>query len=256
MGATAATSSAAAPQGTAASPAEKPAAPPPAEKPAAPSASVEKLAADTLKTTVLGNTFVAPAGWSVIVRGAATVLEAPEGDSHIALVDVRGEDADGAVALAWKSYGAETLKWPLKLTTDAPDKDGWSRIRNYEYETSPNEKRDVAAQTRYANGAWTVILFDVAQAVGEKRGSQIGVALGRLLPKGQQRESFAGKKAHALDSSRIARLTGFVEMARKVTRVPGVSIGLLQDGKIVFAGGFGERELGKPAKVEIGRAHV
>ena len=32
--------------------------------------------------------------------------------------------------------------------------------------------------------------------------------------------------------------------------MPGVSIGLVQDGKVVFAGGFGVRELGSPTKVD------
>lgn len=61
----------------------------------------ERLAADTPKTTTGGNGFIAPAGWTVTVRGAATILEAPEGGSRIALVDVQGADAAAAVAAAW-----------------------------------------------------------------------------------------------------------------------------------------------------------
>ena len=38
-----------------------------------------RLAVDMPKTTVLGNTFVAPKDWSVTVKGPATILEAPEG---------------------------------------------------------------------------------------------------------------------------------------------------------------------------------
>jgi len=60
----------------------------------------ELLAADTPRTTVAGNTFIAPAGWRVEIRGPATILAAPEGDSHIALVDVKAPDADGAVVAA------------------------------------------------------------------------------------------------------------------------------------------------------------
>jgi hypothetical protein len=41
----------------------------------------EKLSADTPKTTVLGNAFIAPKDWSIRVMGPATILEAPEGDS-------------------------------------------------------------------------------------------------------------------------------------------------------------------------------
>ncbi len=51
-------------------------------------ATAQKLAADTPSTTSAGNQFVAPAGWSIAVKGALMVLEAPEGGSQIVLMDV------------------------------------------------------------------------------------------------------------------------------------------------------------------------
>ena len=104
-------------------------------------------------------------GWSVIVRGQATILEAPERDSWIALVDTPAKDADAALAAAWAAYKSDA-KWPLKLATDHPDKDGWSRQRNYDYQTSPNERRDVAADARYANGNWTADYVRLRFAAG------------------------------------------------------------------------------------------
>ncbi len=174
-------------------------APPPAPPPP------ELLAADTPRSTVEGATFIAPAGWSIAVRGPATILEAPEGGSYLAFVDVKAPDADAAVAAAWAAYKPEA-RWPLKVTTDAPDKDGWTNRRAYDYQTSPNEKRDVAAYSRRAGEVWTVIIYDMAQAVGEKRSAAVSLVFGRLLPKGYARESFAGKKAHRLDAERLARL--------------------------------------------------
>src|SRR6516165_9196266 len=64
----------------------------------------ERLSADAKRTTVDGNTFLAPAGWTIAVRGRATILEAPEAGSRIALVDVQAKDADAAVAAAWAEY--------------------------------------------------------------------------------------------------------------------------------------------------------
>jgi CubicO group peptidase (beta-lactamase class C family) len=211
--------------------------------------SNERLAADTPKTTVLGNTFIAPAGWSVSVRGPATFIEAPEGDSRIVLVDVRASDADAAVAAAWAAY--KPLQWPLKVANDQPDKDGWTKQRTYSYQTSPNERRGVAAGAGFAgNGVWTVWIFDMAEPVAEKRGAQIALIFDKLLPKGYTRETFAGRKANKLDAARIAALTKYVTDAQKATGVPGVSIGLVQDGKVVFAGGLGVRKLGSPDKVD------
>src|SRR5207247_11406282 len=65
---------------------------------------------------------------------------------------------------------------------------------------------------------------------------------------GYTRESFAGKKANALDAAHLKQLTDWVEKAMKELRVPGVALGIVQDGKVVFADGFGVRELGKPEK--------
>ncbi len=212
-----------------------------------PAPAAARLAADTPAKTVEGNTFVAPAGWSLSVRGPATILEAPERDSRIALVDVRAKDADAAVRAAWAAYGAPP-RWPLKVVNKAADRDGWTDVQTYVYQTSPNERRDVEVSLRRANEVWTAAIYDMAQAVGEKRLGQVQLVFGQLLPKGRQRESFAGRKAHRLDGERIARLTRFVETVRQELGVPGVSLGLIERSTVVYAGGFGVRELGGTAK--------
>lgn len=209
----------------------------------------EILAADTPRTTPDGNGFIAPAGWSIKEAGPAVVLTAPEGDSHIALVDVgSAQDADAAVVAAWAAYDAEA-KWPLRLASDRLVRDGWEQVRGYGYVTPVNDQRSVFASARRRGARWTVTIFDLANAVSDKRDSQIEL-IGRLFPKGYSRETFAGKTAHNLDATRIEALKQFVENARQQFDVPGVAIGIVQDGKVVLAQGFGVRELGKPDKVD------
>lgn len=235
------------PRPAASAPAPRPASPPEATSPP----TAERLAADTPSTTATGNTFVAPAGWSLSRRNGAVVLEAPEGGSFLAIVDVPVADAataDAALARAWSAYRPGDATRPVKVAAPVADRDGWTQRTSYEYLTSPNERRGVAADVRRASDVWTVAIYDMADDVGEKRGAQVALVLGKLLPRGRTRESFAGRKANVLDAARIAELTGFVETSMKLTGVPGVSLGILQDGKVVFAGGFGVRELGKPAR--------
>src|SRR5438067_11921326 len=71
-----------------------------------------------------------------------------------------------------------------------------------------------------------------------------------LRPKGYQRESFAGKKAHPLDEKRIAMMKDFVARGMQQVGVPGVGFSLIDGGKVVFEGGLGVRELGKPDPVD------
>jgi CubicO group peptidase (beta-lactamase class C family) len=215
----------------------------PASSKSASAQTSERLSADTPQTTVLGNSFVAPKDWSIRVKGPATILEAPEGDSWVALIDVQAKDQDEALALAWQAYKPDA-KWPLKVSNDLADRDGWSRRRSYDYQTSPNEKRGVSALVYYSGSSWTVVLEDMSDAVGEKRGGQLALIYGRLLPKGYTRETFAGKRANSLDQARIAQLSAFIDRGQKLLGVSGVALGLVQDGKVVFADGFGVKELG------------
>ncbi len=83
----------------------------------------EHLSADTPKTTVLGNAFHAPRDWSIRVEGPGTIVEAPEGNSRIALVDVLAREPEEALAAGWRAYKRDA-KWPVKVSNDLPDKDG------------------------------------------------------------------------------------------------------------------------------------
>lgn len=223
--------------------------------PQEPVTKAQVLATDTPSTTTAGHTFIAPAGWSLRTRGKVTVVEAPEGDSRVVFVDVEAKDPDAAIKEAWAAYRPEA-GWPLKAKTSSSDKDGWTDQHTYSYQTSPNERRGVAAGTARHGDANLVWIFDMSDPVAEKRGAQVSLIFGRLFPKGYARESFAGKKAHALDAERLKALGAFIERAQTQLGVPGVSLAIAQDGKVVFAGGFGVRELGKPEKVDADTLYI
>src|SRR5262244_667085 len=218
-----------------------------AQEPAKP--APERVAADTPRTTAGGATFTVPSGWSISANKNLVVLEPPETDTHIAIVDSQAADAAAAVAAAWGTYKPD-FKRPLKLATPRPAREGWDERQVFDYETSPNERAVVFAIALRAGKAWTVIIAEGTDPTFEKRSSPINLVFQSLRPKGYQRESFAGRKAHPLDAARIAQIKEFVETSMKELGVPGASIALVDGGKVVFEGGFGVRELGKPKKVD------
>ncbi|MGZ6987842.1 MAG: serine hydrolase domain-containing protein, partial [Thermoanaerobaculia bacterium] len=129
-------------------------------------------------------------------------------------------------------------------------RDGWEEQRSYEYETSPNEKMTVFALAWRAGKVWTVTLVDAADATMEKRGGPISLVLSSLRPKGYARETFAGKKAHPIDAKMIATLKDFLSSGMRQYDVPGVGFSLIDSGKVVYEGGLGVKELGKPDPVD------
>lgn len=209
----------------------------------------ERLSSEVVRATPAGVTFTAPAGWRLATHANMVLLSPPETDSHIALVDVLADDADGAIAAAWAVYRPGFAR-PLKLKLTQAAGNGWAESRDYEYESSPNERLAISAYARRAGNAWLGILVDASEPTFEKRGTQIGLILQSLRPKGYVRETFAHLKAHALDASRIAMMQRFVASGMKQLGIPGVSLSLIDGGRVVFEGGLGVKALGQPDPVD------
>lgn len=151
------------------------------------------------------------------------VLQPPETDTQVAIVDIRAKDADAAVAAAWAAY-RPNAKRPLRLATSSPARNGWDENRRFDYETSPNERADVEAIALRAGSAWTVIILEGTDPTFEKRAAQLSIIVQSLRPKGYQRESFAGRTAHPLDDKRITQLKEFVTTSMKQLGIPGTSV--------------------------------
>lgn len=219
-------------------------------KPAVPPVSDigETVQADTPHALPNGTRFVVPRGWSVRAEGAAIILGAPEGESHIAIVDGGTGDTHAAVAAAWAAY-----RPGFSATAQGKDqraREGWDQTRMYRYESTDDAQRDIYALALRKGERWTVLINDLTEAVAERRDAQLEVIFNTLLPQGYVRETFAGRSAHRLNAARIAQLTELIETAREEFDIPGVALGLIQDGKVVLEGGFGVRELGRPEKVD------
>jgi CubicO group peptidase (beta-lactamase class C family) len=212
--------------------------------------AAQRLDADTPQVTAGGATFTAPAGWAITTGKNMVVLEPPETDTHIAIVDAPGAaDAKAAVAAAWAAYQPE-FKRSLRLATPRPARDGWDERQVFAYETSPNERAVATAIASRAGTNWTVVILDGKVPTFEKRSAPIGLVIESLRPKDYKRETFAGRKAHPLDAEHIAQIKSFVESSMKELGIPGVGLALIDGGKIVYEGGLGVRELGKPEPVD------
>ena len=219
-------------------------------QPAAP-ASAAPAAADTPETLPSGTTFTLPKDWSLRSGPGWMDARPPEGDSDIVVVDVPGaKDGPDAAARAWALFRPPGMQRKILLTPALPPSDRWEGGVQVAYEASPNEHRSVGAVAAHNGEHWTVILIDANAATMEKRGGQAALVTQTFRPAGTARETFAGRTPHRLDPERIAALKAFVESSMKTLGVPGASIALIDHGQVVFEGGFGVRELGRPESVD------
>src|SRR5262245_59982174 len=98
-----------------------------------------RLTEDSPRATPAGTTFTDPAGWTLTSKTSMVILEPPEPDSHVVIVDVRAKDAEAAVAAAWAAC-MPGFKRPLKIALPQAAREGWEERRVFQYETSPNER--------------------------------------------------------------------------------------------------------------------
>ncbi|MFO0551874.1 MAG: serine hydrolase domain-containing protein [Polyangiaceae bacterium] len=235
-----------------------PAAPDPRSTPSAPLASAAASAlptaaaevvtvdADTPMTTPSGSTYVVPKGWTVTTRPEFITLEDP--DHQVSVVFVERKEAEGsdAIAAAWKQvrpdFGAA-----VKDINRAPGRGGWDAKLTVSYDAK--EGRKVSATAWRKGDAWFVALSEGTRDGWARAGSQAQLARDSFRAKGVVKESFAGKKAVALDAARLATLEAFIEDGRRRAEIPGVVVAVLQDGKVVFEKGFGVKAIGKPDPV-------
>ena len=209
--------------------------------------SAEARPEDVAARTPAGHNFIVPRGWTLTRRAGATILEAPETGSWVALVEVDADDAASAVAEAWKAYRGGVAP-DLMMSVPAANKTGWRVVRNHVYRAAP--ARQLTARAMRHGARWAVRIDDLANAVSGKRSADLALIRDEFLPAGYARESFSGRKARKLGTSDIAALRNFIDDSRKRLDVPGIAVGIVQDGEIVLAEGFGVRERGKPAKVD------
>ncbi len=216
-----------------------------AEQPAANATDVTTLA-------VAGDTATigVPSGWVQNKAGTATILTAPEGDFMIALVPVyTATDAKDAVSKAWAQVKPDFAR-PLRLAQQEPGRDGWDSIHDISYDIPPADKQYAFGAALKKGDVYTVVLGEGALATLAKRGGQLGQLAGSLRPKGFSKESFAGIAALPLNGERIAEIKRFTTDSMKSLKIPGVGLALIENGKIIYEGGLGVKDLQTGAPVD------
>jgi CubicO group peptidase (beta-lactamase class C family) len=216
--------------------------PPAGPVPQPPSLAFKQLAEDTKLKTPSGATFTVAGGWHVAETPNLIVIQEPDKELSAAFVESAAPTAEEAIAEAWKRWKPDFAR-AVRQTVKPPARQGWDEIAQIGYETGADERRIVLGSARRKGKTYYVTLVDGAIAAAERRGAQLNIAVGSLEVADRAEEDLAGRKPHPFDSARAEKFLAFAEEARKLTKVPGVALAVIQDGKIVLEKGLGVREL-------------
>lgn len=202
-----------------------------------------QLDKDTQLTTHSGCTFTASKDWYITTLDDMTILEDPDRELSIALIENTEPTAQEAVEVAWKKF-KPNFEYPLEQTNPCVASDGWDEIIQFTYDIPAARNSMAFALARRKNSTWYVQLFDGTKGAFDRRMAQAITVISSFKALGVQEESFTGKVAHKFDVARIQEFAEFIAAARLEYKTPGAAIAIVQDGKIVFEKGFGVRQLG------------
>jgi hypothetical protein len=130
--------------------------------------------------TSAGSTFLVPVGWTVVDKGALTVLTpAIDEHSHVVFVESTDGDPDTARDAALALYRPE-LKLTAPKGDDAPGRNGWQTTRQFTYEVPD---RVFVISVAFGNAHYTVAILDLAPAVMDLRATDMMTIFDHLYPK-------------------------------------------------------------------------
>src|SRR6266545_2516677 len=140
---------------------------------AAPAAASAEAALDRTVPLPSGATLKVAADWTVTASTDGLILEDPEKQLTIELVEVEATAGmSAAISTAWSRRRPGFSRQEL-AASDSPGREGWDLFRWSRYKTSPEEARRVSAFVARKGTLAVVILVDSPLAAVQRRSSQV-----------------------------------------------------------------------------------
>ena len=187
-----------------------------------------------------------PTSWTVNEQDGYALLSDPEGTIKVYLMTAKGTDIDQALAAAWKTVDP-TFALEVEQAVDAPSAAGIEQTKVLTYKTGdPN--RVVQAQGRLKDGTVYIDLYDVQMAGVQKRAAQLGIISSGFKILAQQEVDLSSAQPLTITTAITEELEAFIDKYMAAFEIPGAAVGIVQNGQLVYAQGFGEAnpETGAP----------
>jgi CubicO group peptidase (beta-lactamase class C family) len=206
------------------------------EKPSTASAETEKYR------------FSLPQGWIFDKDAPVPTMACPEGDLHVSFVELESAGTVQATAVAaWRKLDPAVDTVVLQ-EHPAVSTQGWDTTHQVLFATPASESRLQVAIIRTLGSRAYVNLIRGTNAAVNRRSAQMAEAIASWKPEGFKEISLTAE-AQRWTTEHSRHLKDFALSAMNSLNVPGTSIAIVQEGRIVYAEGLGVRSLDCPEPV-------
>jgi Beta-lactamase len=191
-----------------------------------------------------------PKGWTLESEpsGVLTIV-GPEGDLRIGFgIALMDGDVKGIALAAWKCFDA-SFDLPVLQHAQAPGDNRWDAIFQIVYNIPAAESRSNVAILRTLRDKAYITLISGTKAAVSRRMAHISEILEAWKPEGFTAEDLANSEQRAWGQEQSSESGRFVRNTMEEIKIPGVSIAVVESGRIVYAEGFGARRIGSSEAV-------
>ncbi|MDC0980198.1 serine hydrolase [Bdellovibrionales bacterium] len=199
------------------------------------------------KSTEIGQ-FKVPEGWSKSTVAAFKKLTAPEKDMHIYFYKEKvNKDLDfgkKSVAL-WKKIDPSFSYKELQTTTP-PSKD-WDRVSQIIYQVPAEKSKTVLTIMKIKDGVGYFNLLEGSSSTLNRRMAQMIQVFESWKPDSIKDEDYSKVSSKKFDNVE-KEFEKFLVDSMSDLKIPGMTIGITQNGKVVYQKGFGKTSVknGRP----------
>lgn len=191
--------------------------------------------------------FKISAGWSF--DSSEKKLVSPEGDLVVYLIEKPfTADVDSLSLNTWKTVNPK-FEYKILQKVSPPVKDGWEQGYQLIYETPAKDNKVVLTSIRVFKGTAYIMLLDSSNAGLSKRAAQLQIVGDTWRPSEMKKEDLSANKIKTFSDKESKEMDKFIAKAMKDLSLPGASVAIIQNDKVVYRKGFGVKVLGKKDKV-------
>ena len=184
-----------------------------------------------------------PTNWTARGAEGYGVLTGPDGKITIYALAAEGSDVEAAIVDAWALVDPEFDLEPTDVT-EPPATGRLEKVVGIVYDTD-DESRVVGASGQLYQGVIYILLVRGDLIAVQQRQSQLAIITTgfNIIALGQ--EDLARVEPLRLTDDLLAEFEAYIVDAMERFNIPGAAVAVVQEDEIVYANGFGVRELGK-----------
>jgi hypothetical protein len=192
-------------------------------------------------------TVLIPTNWKSESKGTYGLLTDPDGKITVYVLATKGSDIQEAVAGAWKTVDPNAT-YDLAGAKEVISSEGIEKTVRFTF-VGKDPQQAVTATAKLYQGNVYSILIKADLKAAEYRASQLNVITTGLGIPGLKLVDLKEVKALPVDREMTAKLETFINENMAKLGIPGMEVAIVQNGKIVYAMGFGVRQKGSKEPV-------